>query len=1119
MGKRFALKGRFRLTLNIAGILQERLSFFEKIESLIYDCHLRRQDHDTLQLAVFAATFASMFHTGAFTSAVIEKALIQIGESHKAQQSNPKPGSILHVMTTAANAGGHTRVVENWINFAAGNQTHSLLLTSQVPGMTIPSELSKNIEKASGKLYILRNESLISKALKLREIASQYETVVLHVHMYDVVPNIAFSVEEFKRPILYYNHADHVFGLGITVSDVVVDISMRGNEISSTKRGINDRVILPVPVDMPTRNTNRLNCRKRLNIQHDKKLILSIGSPFKYRPTGEFNFPKMAQSLVSKSDDYVFYIVGPSGGELWWKSILCHSQSKIITKGWVPHEDLFDYYSSADLYIDGFPVGGATACIEAIVSGISLITVDNGLTQFDFAKHYQVEKSNVVASAIAFLSGIQNNSYDSALKTIDMHLKNNWMSQYEMVLQQLPSRHRVRHVNGVKREFSIFDKRLAEVDLNFVKFNPFEILACNHLEATNTRRLKSILENAKCFERNNNNKQVFEIEQPCSNNSRPKQKNNIVINESLNTDINHGIKKQQFESNEAKLIAFYLPQFHPIPENDRWWGKGFTEWTKVSKAQPLFSDHYQPHRPGELGFYDLRLPEVRMAQAELARAYGIYGFCYYHYWFNGKQLLERPLQEVIKSGSPDFPFCLCWANENWTRTWDGGDNQILIQQKYCKNDDQEHIRYLCEIFSDRRYIRIKGKPLFLVYRTKQFPNPLETTMLWREEAHKQGVGEIFLCRVESFSDEHDDPKLLGFDAAVEFQPDWSLLTRELRDERLPGLTAFRFGKVVDKMLQKKSPPYKRFPCVTPSWDNTARRKERAVIFTESSPAEYSRWLRAVIEKLKDSGEEDKLVFINAWNEWGEGNHLEPDERFIRTYLEETKSVLDGIRIEERSTILEDYGEAQQPEGAENRFVFGGQPLEAKSGAGNSKNLKNITHRAKASIIIPVCNKVAYTQKCIETLLKNTPSHLYELIIVDNASDDGSAGYLRSLGDSVIVITNDKNNGFAIACNQGAERASGEYIVFLNNDTEPQQGWLANLLDEVEGDPLVGAAGAKFVYPDGRIQEAGGIIFSDGKGWNFGNGDDCGKGYLQSALARSTTAPEPVCWSGANYSFH
>jgi len=351
----------------------------------------------------------------------------------------------------------------------------------------------------------------------------------------------------------------------------------------------------------------------------------------------------------------------------------------------------------------------------------------------------------------------------------------------------------------------------------------------------------------------------------------------------------------------VRLIAFYLPQYHPIPENDEWWGKGFTEWTNVAKAKPLFPGHYQPHIPADLGFYDLRLPEVRQAQADLAKEYSIYGFCYYHYWFNGKRLLQRPFDEVLDSGKPNFPFCLCWANENWTRAWDGQEKNILIAQKYAEEDDRQHIQWLVNAFQDKRYIRIDGKPLFLVYRAMKIPNPLKTTSLWRDEARKMGIGDIFLCRIESFLNEHNEPEKLGFDAAVEFQPDWTNLGAALRQGRIwrlarkLGLTnkiykdtrVFDYSSIVTRMLQKGVPPYKRFSCVTPSWDNTARRKNNPVILKDSTPDIYQNWLKAVIE-ITPKNTEENLIFINAWNEWGEGNHLEPCQRWGRAYLEATR---------------------------------------------------------------------------------------------------------------------------------------------------------------------------------------------------------------------------------------
>ena len=364
--------------------------------------------------------------------------------------------------------------------------------------------------------------------------------------------------------------------------------------------------------------------------------------------------------------------------------------------------------------------------------------------------------------------------------------------------------------------------------------------------------------------------------------------------------------------NAVRAIAFYLPQFHPIPENDEWWGKGFTEWSNVVKAKPRFDGHYQPQLPADLGFYDLRLAETRAAQANLAANYGIHGFCYFHYWFHGRRILERPVNEIWKSGEPDFPFCVCWANENWTRRWDGQEAQVLLEQRYSAADDLAHIQNIIPLFDDRRYIRVEGRPLFLVYRASQLPEPQKTTETWRKEAERAGFKGLFLVRVESH-DQSGDPRTLGFDSALDFQPN----SRMLVNSRIPRRkwwhrrklkTAepafydnliFDYEALVRNALESPVPIYPRIPCVCPGWDNSPRREHGAVILINSTPRMYERWLLEVVNRRRGSIRPgggatisaDSLVFINAWNEWAEGNHLEPCQKWGHKYLEATRRAL------------------------------------------------------------------------------------------------------------------------------------------------------------------------------------------------------------------------------------
>ena len=343
----------------------------------------------------------------------------------------------------------------------------------------------------------------------------------------------------------------------------------------------------------------------------------------------------------------------------------------------------------------------------------------------------------------------------------------------------------------------------------------------------------------------------------------------------------------------VRVIAIYLPQFHPIPENNAWWGEGFTEWTNVRPAKPQFEGHYQPHVPDDyLGYYDLRNTEIMRRQIILAKQYGIEGFCFYTYWFSGARLLETPVDNYLADASLDLPFCICWANENWSRRWDGLDNELLMVQHYSEEDDIAFIIHMSKYLRDSRYIRIEGKPLLLVYRPNLFPSMSETAYRWRTWCLEHGLGEIYIAYVQSF--EKRDPADYGLDAAIEFPPINSNLPN-ITDSVTPLVDDFEaqiydWRELVERSKCYEVPEYKVFRGVNPSWDNTARRNNKGSILLHSSPCGYQEWLfNAIVDtRQRVINPDERLVFINAWNEWAEGAHLEPDKRDGFAYLEATR---------------------------------------------------------------------------------------------------------------------------------------------------------------------------------------------------------------------------------------
>lgn len=379
---------------------------------------------------------------------------------------------------------------------------------------------------------------------------------------------------------------------------------------------------------------------------------------------------------------------------------------------------------------------------------------------------------------------------------------------------------------------------------------------------------------------------------------------------------------------KARVIAYYLPQFHPIPENDKYWGKGFTEWTNVAKAKPLFKGHYQPRIPADLGFYDLRLPEVREQQAQMAREAGIEGFCYWHYWFgNGKRLLQRPFNEVLQSGKPDFPFCLAWANHSWkTSTWEnGGKDRMIVEQRYLGEEDYTlHFQEVLPAFRDKRYITIEGKPLFAIFDPYNFRDVSNFIKAWQRLAKENGLKGIYFIamsnststlqrnadgtlkrvapNLQSSERVYNDLLNLGFDginsfgksrAEMLYMGKYARIAKKLLHQYLPFLPTHRinYEKITQHFFAPEDSWQNVYPSIFPQWDRTPRAGNSEGVYVNATPTTFKKHIQNALNVIKNKDMEHRILFLRAWNEWGEGNYVEPDLKYGHGFLDAIKEVI------------------------------------------------------------------------------------------------------------------------------------------------------------------------------------------------------------------------------------
>lgn len=486
-------------------------------------------------------------------------------------------------------------------------------------------------------------------------------------------------------------------------------------------------------------------------------------------------------------------------------------------------------------------------------------------------------------------------------KNLDNHKTN-----YEIIGAE------IKHLKSMTVGNKKFEKICEKDVYNYAKINP-EFKKHSHYKSKSKTFLRNIFSL-----RNENKHKVLTItgikikigkKQYCSKKYK-KEYTDWLAKRNLKMSLDFvPYKKNEFTNSNEKLIAFYLPQFHTFKENDEWHGKGFSEWTNVTKAIPQFTGHNQPQLPIDVGFYDLSTDKVMYRQIELAKNYGIYGFCFHYYWFSGKRLMEKPIFNYLNNKELDLPFCLCFANENWSKNWDGGDKEVLIEQKFLEDDPKQFAQDIMPFFADERYIKINNKPILVVYKPQLFEKEILKNFVYElnKKAKENGLDGVYLIMAKT-QDIETNPEEFFMDAVVEFPP--HIIDRYAKQViKKTYLNPSFNGRIFDMegFIKKQEylyeTDYKLYKTVFPSWDNTARKAYTGASVFEISPELYKKWLIDCINWTKENNKKDEqFIFINAWNEWAEGAHLEPDQKYGYAYLQATKEVLEENRKDEKIFI-------------------------------------------------------------------------------------------------------------------------------------------------------------------------------------------------------------------------